>query len=59
MTALERKRAEVELSKVDCAKGELELHIMQKESEIERIRETLIVQSTRIEELKALLSEGK
>lgn len=57
MDLLEKKRKEVELMRVEAAKGEMELQIEEKLSEIERIKKNVLIQENRILELKSILDK--
>lgn len=57
--AIEAKRIETELLKVTAAKAEMELRILEREEELDRLRGNLQVQDAKIEELKTKLSEIK
>jgi len=59
MTNLELKRTEVELIRVQAARAELEFKIIEREDEIERIRENIKIQLKREEELKIKIKEVK
>lgn len=59
MSPLERKKIEVELSQVESGKASMELKIMEREEEIERIKSQIEIQDARAEELKKQLKENK
>ena len=59
MTNLELKRTEVELIRVQAARAELEFKIIEREDEIERIRENIQAQLKREEELKIKINDAK
>jgi hypothetical protein len=59
MTNLELKRTEVELIRVAAARAELEFKIIEREDEIERIRENIQAQLKREEELRIKISDAK
>lgn len=59
MTNLELKRTEVELIRVQAARAELEFKIIEREDEIERIRENIQAQLKREEELRIKISDAK
>jgi polyhydroxyalkanoate synthesis regulator phasin len=49
---LELKKKKVELMKVECAKAEMDMKIMESEENIQRLRENMSNQDSRIEALK-------
>lgn len=55
MNALERKKMEVELSKVKSAREEMELKIMERKAEIERYEEGIKIQIAKEQELSEKL----
>ena len=59
MTNLELKRTEVELIRVAAVRAELEFKIVEREDEIERIKEHIQVQLKREEELKIKIKQAK
>jgi hypothetical protein len=56
---LEMKKLEVEIMKVSAAREEQTMRIMEKEFEIERIRENIVLQEKHIEKIKKDLSDLK
>lgn len=54
---LEMKKLEVEIMKVSAAREEQTMRIMEKEFEIERIRENIVLQEKHIEKIKKDLSD--
>lgn len=58
MKDLKRKKLEVELAKVDAARMEMELRILEKEEEIQRVKKSIQIQKDRIQEIKLELNEG-
>lgn len=54
---LEVKKKELELSKVDCAKQEMEFKILEREADIARLRENIENQNRRINEIKEEIKE--
>lgn len=57
MSPLDKKKLEVELSQVKAGRESMELKIMEREDEIERIKGQIQVQDTRIQEIEAKLEE--
>ena len=57
MDSLERAKKELELKKVECAKDECLLKILEREAEIERLRGAVKIQEDKMKELKELLTE--
>jgi hypothetical protein len=49
---LERKKKELELSKVKCGRQEMEFKILERLEEIERLKDNLKIQDKRISELE-------
>jgi peptidoglycan hydrolase CwlO-like protein len=58
-TLLDVKRKEAELKRVDAAKFELELKIMERQEEIQRIQDNIAIQDKRIQELNAEITQMK
>jgi coenzyme F420-reducing hydrogenase delta subunit len=56
--SLERKKKELEIAKVECAKQEMEYKILERMEEIKRLEENILIQEGRIEQLKMEL-EGE
>lgn len=57
MTELEKKKYRVELMKVQAAKAQMELNILEKENDIERILKSIEAQEARIEEIEEIIKE--
>jgi hypothetical protein len=57
MADLETKRSKLELMRVQTAKAELEFKIEERLEEIGRLKEAIIKQDARAEELKKILGE--
>lgn len=57
--SLEKKKLQVELMRVKTAKMELECRIEERQEEILRVQEHIIVQQAKEEELQAKLDEMK
>lgn len=55
---LERKKMEVELMKVSAARADLELRILERQEEIDRIKQSIEIQIKKEEELTLKLSTG-
>lgn len=55
MTELEKKKLSVELLRVNAAKEELILRIMERMEEIDRIRDMIVVQEAKEVEIKQKL----
>ena len=55
--SLEKKKKELELAKVECAKQEMELKICESEENIKRLQDTIEIQDKRILEIKEILKE--
>lgn len=55
MNDLDRMRKELELSKVKCGKMELEYRIVERQQDIDRMKESIEVQDKRIKELETEL----
>jgi hypothetical protein len=55
MNELERKKLELELKKVDCAKEEMELKVLERLAEIDRLKDNIITQEKRINEIEEIL----
>ena len=53
--SLDRKRKEVEILRIQASRAELEMKILEREEEIERIRVSMAAQDKRIAELKSEL----
>ncbi len=58
LSNLEKARKGLELKKVETAKAEMEFKILEREADIERLRENIKNQEARIEEL-TLEIQGK
>jgi len=58
LSNLEKARKGLELRKVETAKAEMEFKILEREADIERLRENIKNQESRIEEL-TLEIQGK
>ena len=52
---LEKKKKELELSKVKCAKQEMELKILERLEDIQRIEDNIKIQDNKIMELESQL----
>jgi C4-dicarboxylate-specific signal transduction histidine kinase len=59
MDNLELKRLNMEILKVQAARAELEFRIVERQQEITRIEQNILVQINREEELKDLFSKLK
>lgn len=61
MNKLEFERKKMELKRVTMAKEELEFAIMERESDIERLRSNILIQEQKINELEEHIKsmEGK
>ena len=59
MQDLEYKRKELELVKVAAARAELEFKILEKEDEIQRIKDHIQIQIKREDEIRAELGKAK
>ena len=57
MDALERKRKIVELEQVKLGRLELELRIEERQKDIARLEENLVIQDAKIAELQAIVDE--
>ena len=57
MTPLERKKKEVELMRVSASKEGMELTIMERIEEIERVRDNIKVQEKKMAELEEELKQ--
>lgn len=57
LSALEKKRIEVEIMKVDAAKANLELTLLEREDEMTRIKNHIRIQEERLTELKDKLAK--
>ena len=57
MDALERKRKIVELERVKLGRLELELRIEERQKDIARLEENLVIQDAKIAELQAIVDE--
>lgn len=55
MTELDKKRLSVELLRVTAAKEELNLRILEREDEVNRIKEMIVAQELKEEEIKEKL----
>lgn len=51
-TLLDVKRKEVELKKVEASRFELEIKIMEREEEIQRVKDHLKIQDQKIDDIK-------
>lgn len=58
MTALEKKKLEVELSQIRAGLEAMELKVMEREDEIVRIQEQEQIQKVRIQEIEKKLMEA-
>lgn len=58
MVSLEIKKLEVELKKVESGRLDMELRIMEREAEIEKLREGIKIQEAREQELKQKIKQG-
>ncbi len=56
---LELKKKEVELMKVECAKAEMSMKIMESEENIQRLKDNMANQDSRIESLKEEIKQLK
>lgn len=54
--SLEKQKIIVEIKKVDAAKAEMDYLILEKESEIERLKRNIEIQNKRITELNKVLT---
>jgi|TARA_R110000851_G_scaffold85715_3_gene186250 archaellum component FlaC len=54
---LELKKKQVELMKVECAKAEMDMKIMESEENIQRLKDNMANQDTRIATLKEEINE--
>lgn len=54
---LERKKKELEISKVKCAMQEMELKIFERQEEIKRLEDNMLNQQKRIDELLKEIGE--
>lgn len=52
MSPLELKRLQAELKRVDAAKEEMEVRILERTEEIARLEENIKIQNTKLKELK-------
>ena len=57
MTNLEKAKLSLELNKVICAKEEMEVRIMERQEEIERLQENIMKQNEKILELEQKKAE--
>lgn len=57
MTDLERAKKQLEYRKVETARVEMEVRIMERNAEIERLKENIEVQNGRLEEITNELKE--
>lgn len=57
MTAIEKKKAELELMRVQAARMDLEIRIEEMKEEIKRLAEHIAIQEKREQELKEKLKE--
>ena len=55
--SLERKKMELELRKVETAKMEMEVRIYEREEDIKRLQDNILIQDIKIEELTIKLKE--
>jgi hypothetical protein len=55
--SLEKKKKALEMAAVDLSKKQMELRIDEKLEEIERLKQNIIVQDAKIEELKLELEK--
>jgi hypothetical protein len=53
----DKKKKQLEKMRVECAKAEMELRIEEREDEIKRLRENIIIQDKRIAELDEELNK--
>lgn len=58
MMTLDEKRKRVELYRLKASREELELKILEREAEIEKIKENMAMQDVRIAELHNQLTQG-
>jgi len=56
---LELKKKELEKMKVECAKAEMEMRIFEHEENIERLKQNMLVQEQRLEEIKKEIQDLK
>jgi hypothetical protein len=56
MTPLERKKIEVELLRVNAAKEEMELKILENQEQIARLQEHIKIQEAKEQELRTKLA---
>lgn len=56
---IEQKKLETELLKVTASRSEMELRLMEREAELQRLRDNLVVQQEKEAELQARLDELK
>jgi hypothetical protein len=54
---LELKKKKVELMKVECAKAEMDMKIMESEENIQRLKDNMNTQDLRIETIKKEINE--
>lgn len=59
MSPIEIKRKELELIKVTAARAELEFRIMEREEEIDRIKQNIEIQLKKEADLKDEISKAK
>lgn len=59
LSPLDRKKLEVELSQVKAGRESMELKIMEREDEIQRVKGQIEIQDKRIQEIQQKLSEDK
>lgn len=57
MHDLDMMKKKLELSKVKCGKEEMEYRILEREADIKRLKDSIIIQDTRINELTNELKE--
>jgi len=55
MNELDKARKQLELSKVKCAKEEMEFKILERQTDIDRIKQSIKAQDERIKELQTEL----
>lgn len=59
LSELDKARKSLELRKVETAKMEMEFRVLERQSEIERLKENILIQDIRIEELKQEIDKGE
>ena len=59
MTPLEIKKLQVELMRVQSAKSDMELRIMERQEEIQRLEDNIKIQLAKEEEIQSQLKAGQ